>query len=340
VRHPIVLGLVAVGPGALAVSGDDGPARPSRAGRPTRTVLRAADVELAPARSAVWSDRRVLLLVSGIGSAATDPTFDALIRGFAGDPGYEIHRFGADPAHPYDTLGRLADNADALTAEVRELARTHPGVDIVAHSMGGAVVDTALARGLSSADRVGTYVSLASPHDGSTEARLGVGVLGVATGLGLAPELRAVSAGVAQDVGAPAVRDLAQLRAADRPAGITRLDVRLATDLVITSPDARAPGVPSRVLLPSALSSLDGHGGVTTDPRALALVAETVRMARVPEPDLRTRLLDPIGAALALAVAATAPYLYAALAVALCCAAGALALRRRRPWARPTGARR
>lgn len=347
-RHPVAtlcaivaLGLGAVGPGAIAASGDDGPARPSRADRPSRTVLRAFDLDLAPVRPAAWSDRRVLLLVSGIGSAAADPTFDALIRSFAGDPAYEIHRFGADPAHPYDTLGRLADNADALTAEVRELARTHPGVDIVAHSMGGAVVDTAFQRGLSAADRVGTYVSLAAPHAGSSEARLGLGALVLAGALDFAPELRAVSAGVAQDLGAPAVRDLARLRAAPGPVGVTRLDVRLATDLVITAPDARAPGLASRVLLPSRIASLDGHGGVTSDPRALALVTDTLRAGAVPPPDRAARVLDPLATALSLAVAAAAPHLYAGLALALCCAAAALALRRRRTWMRlPVAVRR
>jgi len=162
-----ILAFSIVGPGALVAAGDDGPPRALATGRPTRTVPRPAELpDQAPPIVAKQSDNIVILLVSGIGSDAPDSTFDALVSALDYDPRYEIHRFGGDPAHPYDTHGSLDANADQLTAEIRELAQTHPKIEIVAHSMGGAVVDEAFRRGLSASDKVESYVALAVPHDG------------------------------------------------------------------------------------------------------------------------------------------------------------------------------
>ena len=113
-------------------------------------------------------DWEVIILVSGINSFPQDPTFDPLIAKLFGDPRYDVYRFGADPAYPYDALGDLDVNARNLRDEVRALGITHPGVHIVAHSMGGAVADRAFAAGLSANDGVATYVALASPHNGSS----------------------------------------------------------------------------------------------------------------------------------------------------------------------------
>src|SRR5438552_4230918 len=191
-----ILALPIVGPGALIASGDDGPPRAFPADRPTRTVLRPTEMpELDPATTPRTSGKTVILLVSGIGSDASDSTFDPIVAALYGDPRYEIHRFGGNADHPYDTRGSIDQNADQLIAEVRDLARTHPKVDIVAHSMGGAVVDDAFRRGLSAQDKVETYIALAAPHDGSTEARMSSPFLAISDLLGVTPELRAVTAG-------------------------------------------------------------------------------------------------------------------------------------------------
>src|SRR5947209_5381027 len=99
------LALSVVGPGALVAAGDDGPSRSAPTGRPTRTILRPTEIsEPAPQKP---SAKTVIILVSGIGSDAPDGTFDAMVAALDKDPAYEIHRFGGDPAHPYDTHGSI-----------------------------------------------------------------------------------------------------------------------------------------------------------------------------------------------------------------------------------------
>jgi hypothetical protein len=275
------------------------------------------------------SDRIVVLLVSGIGSDAWDTTFDPLIAALDDDPRYEIHRFGADPTHPYDTRGALSANADQLTAEVRDLARTHPKIEIVAHSMGGAVVDAAFARGLSADDRVGTYVALASPHSGSTPAVIGQPLLRLAGAIGAAPELRAITAGLAQDIGSPAAQDLSRIHSGPPPSRITRVDFRMATDVVVTAPDAWTPGITSRTLLPTTVGAIEGHGGVTTDPRSIALITATLASGAAPAYGWRERLLEFAAVQASILLGEEARILYGALGLALFGCAACLAAYRR-----------
>jgi pimeloyl-ACP methyl ester carboxylesterase len=316
-----------VGPGALVAAGDDGSSHAFPTSRPTRTILRATEIS-----KAAPSEKEVVVLVAGIGSAATDGVFAAIGAAFAADPRYDVVRFGSDPAHPYDTHGSIEKNADQLTAAIRELAKTHSRVDIVAHSMGGAVVDAAFRRGLSAGDNVATYVALASPHDGSTEARIGRPFLTIADVFGARTELRAITAGVAQDIGSAAAQDLAVIHAGPPPIGVTRLDVRMATDLIVTAPDAWTPAVTSRTLLPSSAGSVEGHGGVTTDPRAIGLITATVATGSVPPLDERGAIVDLAARVVSTVLAQPAPVLYCALGVvALACAIALSVSRRRRP---------
>ena len=314
--------------GAFPAAGDDGPPRAVGAAvRPARTILRPVELpELAPDRAPRPSDREVVVLVAGIGSATSDPTWDALIARLRTDPRYEIRRFGADPAYPYDTLGRLPDNADALTAEVRELATRYHGIHLVAHSMGGAVVDTAIARGLSANDGVQTYIALAAPHAGSTPARFGQ-IVALDAG-SAAPEARAIAAFVQdRDITGPATVDLARLHARPAPAAIARLDLRMASDLVVIERDAAAPGVDSRIIAPRGTGEwLDGHGAITRDPRALDLVTTTIAR-RAPPPDARGA---QIAEAARTSRVADAVVPWALALIAVCLLAGCWALRRSR----------
>lgn len=327
-----ILALSIVGPGALIASGDDGPPRAFPADRPTRTVLRPTEMpELDPATTPRTSGKTVILLVSGIGSDASDSTFDPIVAALYGDPRYEIHRFGGNADHPYDTRGSIDQNADQLIAEVRDLARTHPKVDIVAHSMGGAVVDDAFRRGLSAQDKVETYIALAAPHDGSTEARMSSPFLAISDLLGVTPELRAVTAGVVQDIGSRAARDLAVVKAGPPPPGVTRLDLRMASDAIVTGPDAWTPGVTSRTLLPSRLSSLEGHGGITTDPHAIEVLAATIAHAQAPARSWRDTFLEDAAQNVSMVVQLIAPSLYCGFGVlALGCACWLWVYRRRK----------
>jgi hypothetical protein len=322
------LALSVVGPGALVAAGDDGPPRPFPAGRPNRTILRPTEISELPAPKP--SEKEVVILVAGIGSASSDSTFDAIVAALARDPRYEIHRFGGDPAHPYDTRGSIDANADQLTAEIRELAATHPKIDIVAHSMGGAVVDAAFRRGLSASDKVATYIALASPHGGSTEARLGQPFLALGESLGARAELRAISAALAQDIGSRAAQDLTAIHAGPPPQGVTRLDLRMATDVIVTAPDARTPEVTSRTLLPTTAGSIEGHGGVTTDPHAIALITSTVASGHVPALGWRDAILELAARMVSAIVAPKARELYCALGIFMLCGAYALAVNRRR----------
>ncbi len=299
--------------GALVASADDGPPRDQDpAGRPSRTVLlptaprvgssRTGETEpgrglprsggpsgAREAQSAVVPSpdapptRELVLFIGGFESTPTDGAFDALAVRFAANPRFEVGRFGTDPRHPYDTRGALDPSADALVAQIREAAPRYAAVHLVTHSMGGAVVDRAFERGLAARDGLRTVVSLAPPRSGATIARASTGVLAAAGAD--APLVRGILAPI-HDPGLAAVRDLARERpVVAAPPGVTRLDLRLATDELVVTRDASAPGTDSRTLLPSTAGGIEGHGGILRDPRALALAQETVTGGRAPADD-------------------------------------------------------
>jgi len=247
--------------------------------RPRSTVTRPVD----------GPKKELILLVGGLDSEPSDKTWDPVVMRFLNDPRYEIRRFGAMETHPYRTDGSLDRNAAELVAEVRELSPRYSGVHLVSHSMGGAVVDHAFAQGLSPTDGVRTYVALAAPHSGATAAMAGQAL--VAASGPNAAEVRALYAAVRHDPGSDAARDLARIAPPAAPAGVTRLDLRLANDIIVLSGDASSPGVSTRSLLPEGPGEWrDGHGGIVGDPRALDLVAATISDGHAP-PDDRSREL-------------------------------------------------
>ena len=254
--------------GALVASADDGPPPGQDApGRAPLTVLRDA-----PA-----ARREVVVLVGGLGSSAQDSSFDAVIAAL-GDR-YDVVRFGADPAHPYDTLGPIDSSARELAAQVRELGSRSAGVSIIAHSMGATVADRAIGSGLSGADGLTTYVALAAPHQRPAISIVAGGVLALA-----GPDAVVLRAALSplRDPGTPAVGDLADARATSAPEGVARLDLRLATDQLVLAHDSATPGVETRTLLPSTARGLEGHGGALADPRVLALTREAIESRRAP----------------------------------------------------------
>lgn len=262
------------------VAADDAPVATPAVGpvalRAPVAVLRSVEAARSSIAPTIAGDRskQAVVLVGGYQSCACDSTFDALTRDLIAQ-GFEVKRFGADPRYPYDTYGNVEANAIHLRDEVRAIARDHAGVHIVTHSMGGVVADRAFANGLSAADGVISYVSWSAPHAGSDAARaiqavdaLSPGTAGLRDGLlwlGMEPD-------------SPAVRDLARARPVPRPSGVVRLDLREATDVLVTARDSRDPGVASLTLT----GALEGHGGILTDPAAIDLTVRTLTSRRVP----------------------------------------------------------
>jgi hypothetical protein len=191
--------------------------------------------------------------------------------------------------------------------------------------MGGVVADRAFSHGLSASDGVISYVSWAAPHDGSGAARA-IEVVRSVTDIGVARE-GLLRLGMEPD--SNAVRDLARAHAPRPPQGVTRLDLREATDVLVTAGDARDPAVPSRILTGAG----EGHGGILNDPTAIDLTVSTIMSRRVP-PDDRGRVLaaaadrfsDGVGTAVLIALC---------VACAAACVGGVLL---RTPFGRPLDA--
>jgi len=277
---------------ALVASADEGPPLPPAAAgpplRPPITVLRAAvTAPPAPTPSLVASGtvasskRELVVLVGGLGTdkAPGDNPFEHLQARIPGET-YDVMRFGTNFG-VYDTYGSIDDNAVHLRDGIRSLSAGYDSVHIVTHSLGGNVADRAFELGLSSSDGVTTYVAWSAPHDGAHAAQV------ARRALTLSGPARTDTREVAEslklhDPESAAVRDLARIRAVAPPVGVVRLDLRLATDALVSSRDARDPGVDSRVLLPTSLWDLEGHGGILKNEQALDLTLATIKQKAVP----------------------------------------------------------
>jgi hypothetical protein len=278
----------------LAASADEGsPVAPSPVSPPLRPpfgVLRHVDAPIAsPVANApiAMPSRELVVLVGGYQSCACpdDGTFTALKRHLATDPHLDVVRFGADPRYPYDTYGAIEPNATNLRDEIRSLSPNYGGVHIVTHSMGGVVADRAFGLGLSRDDGVLTYVSWSAPHSGSDAARA-MTVTQVLTRAGAGAAFREGLLFLQMESDSPAVRDLAGARPVPPPAGVVRLDLREATDVLVTERDARDPGVTSRILD----HGFEGHGAILDDSEAIDQTMRTIVERRVP-PDQRSLAL-------------------------------------------------
>jgi hypothetical protein len=277
---------------ALVASADeDPPLRPVDAGPPLRpplTVLRAVErVAAAPAsapdtKQPNTQKKELIVLVGGYASGDDAHVFDALRARVGQEGGYEVVRFGQDVG-AYDTFGAVDANAMQLRDTIRSLSTSYDSVHIVTHSMGGVVADRAFALGLSASDGVTTYVAWAAPHDGAHAARALQSTLAV-SGAARA-DTRSFTATYLRDPDTAAVRDMASLRASGPPPGVVRLDLRLATDALVSNADAHDPGVASRVLLPASIAELEGHGGILMSGEALDLTMATIRTKAVPLDD-------------------------------------------------------
>ncbi len=275
---------------ARPASADGGTPAASPSARPPSVVLRQLDEPTAPPTTDSGRVPELVVLVGGFGSVNGDRFFDDLTTSLI-PHGLVVQRFGTDPSFPYDTLGPIDDSAGTLCDLVRARGREYAAVHIVAHSMGGVVADRALARCLSNGD-VATYVSLSAPHSGSAIAERGQTVLAAAGDA--RTEVAAILGRFGPDLDTGAGRDLVSSRPVDPPVGTVRVDVREATDLIVSTADARDGAIAERTLL----SIREGHGGIVSDDAAIDLTARTILERRVP-PDDRGALLR--GASLAFA---------------------------------------
>ena len=280
---------------ALVASADEGPPLlPVDAGpplRPPSTVLRAAATALPAPTSSVLTPgtvagpkKELIVLVGGLGTdkqPGGNP-FKDLQERIPNDI-YDVLRFGTDFG-VYGTYDSIDENAEHLRDGIRSLSGGYDSVHIVTHSLGGNVADRAFALGLSSGDGVTTYVAWSAPHDGAHAAGMARAALTL-SGLARADTRDVAVWADLHDPESAAVRDLARIRAVAPPPGVVRLDLRLATDELVSSKDARDPGVESRVLLPTTLRDWEGHGGILENDQALDLTLATIRHKAVPPDD-------------------------------------------------------
>lgn len=283
--RPLLAGLVLALPLAAvsqAASAGEGSPGASPSPRPPFVVLRQLAQPTAPVTVDSGRAPEVVLLVGGFGSDNGDDAFGELTASLVSN-GLVVRRFGTDDSYPYDTSGSIDESADTLCDAVRAAAREYAAVNIVAHSMGGVVVDRAMSRCMASGD-VATYVAWSSPHAGSSVAQRGQ--LALALAGDARPELASLLSRLGPNLDTAAGRDLASPPGRTPRPDAVRLDLREATDFTVSSRDARDDGVAQRTLL----GSVEGHGGILTDDRAIELTERTILERRVP-PDDRGALL-------------------------------------------------
>ena len=257
-------------------------------GTPACTILRPI---AAPAHRRVEASApSCVVTVGGLGSSPIDGFFDPLLAGArtAEDGrGIVTIRFGYDRSdrHPYDTYGAIDVSAAHLRSLVRDLEDECFAIDVVAHSMGGAVVDRAFSMGMSSRDGVRTYLPLASPHNGSFAARA------LRLGVELDDTFASAASAIARATGwhdptSAAVGDLAEHRAPRPPRGVETVRQRLVTDLTVLRRDSVDRRYDVREYLVGSLAELEGHGGIARNEHVRDVVARTLRAHAVP-PDGR-----------------------------------------------------
>lgn len=281
VAPAIALALCA-GPLASVAFGDGGACDVSR-GRPTCTILRPSPPATPREAAAAIGRQQCIVIVGGLGSP-TDGSdadfFGAVLGDLVDSADHRSIRFGLD-AGSYDTTGAISRSAEELRAVISRASDDCEAIHILAHSMGGVVVDRALSKGDPAAAGVATYVAMASPHNGATVARV------VRAALDHDPLLAHTASAVADifglpDPGSDAIRDLARARAPARIPRVEHLRVRMVTDEVVLRGDNIDRRVDVREYAPAALDELLGHGGIVRSAPVQRIVRETIRSGRVP----------------------------------------------------------
>jgi len=254
----------------------------------------STDCTPASAPLPVPAERRIVVLVSGLGTASganTAMEVDTDALGYApadvvpfsysggraprlapvvDDPFVAITERGFDTR---DSQQSLSESADRLGALLQQVAAAEPGVpiDVIAHSQGGVVARLAVSRAGDEArlpSTVESVVTVASPHQGAPLATA-VDALDHSPG-GRASLSRARVVADGLDERLPAIGDLAEtsstmaeLHARAVPDRVHYVTIGGSGDLVVPGTAALDPRADATVLLPTAVGT-GPHGEVAS----------------------------------------------------------------------------
>jgi hypothetical protein len=246
-------------------------------------------------------ERRIALLVAGLGSDSGGSTVDEVRTTALGYADADVVRFSyaggrvPDPTDGFPSIaatayeaaetqldvrtaaGRLAD----LVEEVAALAAGTP-IDLIGHSLGGVVIRLTLVElerrhGVGWLTRVGLVATLGTPHGGADLATAVHALASTESGA-LALDGLSLVAGQELDHDAPVAAQLsetsdvvAELAAHPVPDAVAAVSVAARGDLVVPTPRSQAPGMDEvivPVVGPGAHTDLPGSEAAT---RALGL---------------------------------------------------------------------
>lgn len=278
---PLLLALAlipALGTSASADTGCGG------VGKPPCTILRPVAAPERDRSSVGWG-QECIVIVGGLGSPTDTSDYDffgTVLGDLRTNIDYRPVRFGVD-AGDYDTTGAISRSGSALREVIRRISADCDAIHLLAHSMGGVVVDRALSKLEPMAHGISTYVAMASPHNGATMARLLRAVVEHD------PLTAAAVSTVANALDAPdpswdAVHDLVTARAPLRIPRVEHVRLRMLTDEIVFARDNQDRRVDVREYPPASGAEILGHGGIVHNERVQSVVRETIRSGRVPPP--------------------------------------------------------
>jgi hypothetical protein len=248
-------------------------------------------------------ERRVAVLVAGLGSHSEASTVDQVHTGALGYAAPDVVRFSyaggrvPDPtdgftAIPDTTYGAADTQTDLhlaghrLADVLEQVAAASPGapVDLIAHSQGGVVARLALIElerrhGPAGLEALGVVATLGTPHGGADLATA-VQALGSTDRGGQVLDAFTAATGQELDRDAASIVQLgetsdlvAELEDHPVPDGVTAVSIAARGDLVVPVPRSRAPGM-DEVVVP--LVGVDAHSDLpgsdaTTRELSLAL---------------------------------------------------------------------
>ena len=235
-----------------------------------------------PVPTAHADERRIAILVGGLGSATGDAAVlhtDTTALGYDTDDVHQFtYRADGRPYGPEDTQGDIGEQGRRLAAQIADLQRENPGteVDVISHSQGGLVARAAIALHHAAP---ATVVTLATPHQGTDLATAGAGL--DATGAGhllLDTATFATRPITGLDLNSPSVQQMAETsdflthlpeRGWD-PAVTHVVSIAARADPVVPSHQSRldTAHAASTVVTPHGASGIHDHATLPGSPEA------------------------------------------------------------------------